>query len=143
MVKGFLIDTNVISELRKGDRADLGVRQWFAEAPPDDLYLSALTVGELRRGIELIRRRDPVSAQHLEAWLRRLLKTYEDHVLPVTREVAELWGGLSLDRPLPPIDGLLAATAMYHDMVLVTRNVQDVARAAVRVINPFHIPSNA
>ena len=136
-MSGFLIDTNVISELRKGGRADPGVRAWFADAPPDDLYLSVLVVGELRRGIELLRKRDPVSAQHLEAWLRRLLREYEDHVLPVTQEVAELWGGLSLDKPLPPIDGLLAATAMYYDMTLVTRNLQDVERAPVSVVNPF------
>jgi predicted nucleic acid-binding protein len=136
-VTGFLVDTNVVSELRKGDRANPGVREWFASAPADELYLSVLVVGELRRGIELIRKRDPASAQHLEAWLRRLLKEFADRVLPVTAEVAELWGGLSLDQPLPPIDGLIAATAMYHDMTLVTRNEHDVERAPVRVVNPF------
>jgi predicted nucleic acid-binding protein len=136
-VTGFLIDTNVVSELRKGDKANPGVRDWFAAAPAHDLYLSVLVVGELRRGIELIRKRDPVSAQHLEAWFRRILKEFADHVLPVTKEVAELWGGLSLDRPLPPIDGLIAATAMYHDMTLITRNKHDVERAPVRVLNPF------
>jgi toxin FitB len=136
-VTGFLIDTNVISELGKGDRANSGVREWFADAPADDLYLSVLVIGELRRGVELIRRRDPAAAQRLEAWLRRVLKEYSDHVLPVTEAVAELWGGLSLDQPLPPIDGLLAATAIYHDMTLVTRNEHDVERAPVRVLNPF------
>ncbi len=136
-MRGFLIDTNVISELRKGERANSGVREWFASAPSRELYLSVLVVGELRRGVELVRRRDPVSAQHLDAWLRRVLDEFSDHILPVSEAVAELWGGLSLEGPLPPIDGLLAATAMYHDLALVTRNEQDVARAKVRLINPF------
>ncbi len=135
----FLVDTNVISELRKGNRADPGVKQWFMDTESNNIYISVLVVGEMRRGIELIRRRDPISSQHLEAWLRRLLKEYGDHILPVTQEIAELWGGLSLEKPLPPIDGLLAATAMYHNMVLITRNLRDFERASIKVLNPFAI----
>jgi predicted nucleic acid-binding protein len=136
-VTSFLIDTNVISELRKGVKADAGVVRWFESVQSEQLYLSVLVVGELRRGIELIRRRDPLSAQHLEAWLMRVRREFMDHILPVTEEVTELWGGLSLDKPLPPIDGLLAATAMYYDLTFVTRNQADVNRTPVRILNPF------
>ena len=133
----FLIDTNVVSELRKGNRANPGVRDWFASVQSHQLYLSVLVVGELRRGIELIRRRDSISAQHLEAWLMRVRHEFSDRILPVTEEVAELWGELSLDKPLPPIDGLLAATAIYYDLILITRNETDVDRVPVRLLNPF------
>jgi predicted nucleic acid-binding protein len=136
-VTGFLLDTNVVSELRKGERADAGVLGWFESVGSDDLYLSVLVVGEIRRGIELIRRRDPSSAQSLEAWLSRLRRQFKERVLPVDDEVAQLWGTLGLERPLPPIDGLLAATALCHDLTLVTRNETDVSRAPIRVLNPF------
>jgi predicted nucleic acid-binding protein len=136
-MSGFLVDTNVISELRKGERANSGVLDWLAGVDSADLYLSVLVVGELRRGIEQIRCRDLRSAQHLEAWLMHLREEFADRILGVTEEIAELWGQLGLGAPLPPIDGLIAATAMYHDLTLVTRNLKDVQRAPVTVINPF------
>ncbi|MFO8073530.1 MAG: PIN domain-containing protein [Polyangia bacterium] len=89
------------------------------------------------RGIELIRRRDPASAQRLEAWLTRLRRDFHDRILPVDDEVAQAWGTLGLEQPLPPIDGLLAATALIHDLVLVTKNEADVSRAPIEVVNPF------
>lgn len=133
----FLLDTNVVSELRKGERADPGVLGWFEAVDSDELYLSVLVIGEIRRGIELIRRRDPSSAQSLEAWLARLRRQFAERILPVDDEVAQLWGTLGLEQPLPPIDGLLAATALCHGLVLVTRNEADVSRAPIRVLNPF------
>jgi predicted nucleic acid-binding protein len=132
----FLVDTNVVSELRKGDRADPGVLAWMG-TKGDDLFLSVLVIGELRRGVEQVRRRDPRSAGHLEAWLDELLIGYAGRILPVSLDVAEVWGRLGVPDPVPPIDGLLAATALVHDLTLVTRNVADVAVTGVALLNPF------
>jgi len=136
-VRGYLVDTNIISELRKGPRCAPSVRAWFDGTSSDELFLSVLVTGEIRRGIELIRRRDPESAQHLDAWLARLRRHYDDRILPITEDITELWGQYGLERPLPPIDGLLAATAQYHHLVVVTRNVSDFSDIAVDLLNPF------
>ncbi|MHC4392597.1 MAG: PIN domain-containing protein [Planctomycetota bacterium] len=133
----YLLDTNVISELRKGSRADSRVAAWFGEVPEDDLYLSVLVVGEIRRGVESVRRRDPEGGQALDVWLAKLCAVYEQRILPITRPVAEVWGLLNVPDPLPAIDGLLAATALVNDLVLVTRNVKDVAPSGVSCLDPF------
>lgn len=133
----WLVDTNVVSELRKGPRTDANVRAWFESVDADDLYTSVLVVGELRRGVESIRRRDPTAALALEQWLARLLASFADRIIPIDTAVAERWGALNVPDPLPAVDGLLAATALVHDMTLVTRNVRDVERSGVRVIDPF------
>jgi predicted nucleic acid-binding protein len=132
----WLVDTNVLSELRKGDRASSGVRAWFADAREDELFTSVLVLGELRRGIESIRRRDPTAAIALEQWLARLATTFTDHVLPIDTRVADRWGVLNVPDPIPTVDGLLAATALVHDLVLVTRNTRDVERTGVRLLDP-------
>lgn len=132
----FLVDTNVVSELRKRDRADPGVLAWMGTRG-HDLFLSVLVIGELQRGVEQVRRRDPRSAGHLEAWLDDLLIGYAGRILPVSLDVAEVWGRLGVPDPVPPIDGLLAATALVHDLTLVTRNVADVAVTGVALLNPF------
>jgi len=136
-LNGFLLDTNVVSELRKRQRCDAGVRRWFSEVAADELFLSVLVIGELRGGVERIRRRDSAAARALDAWLRRLEHAYQDHILPVTLEICDRWGRLGVEQPLSPIDGLLAATALQHDLAFVTRNVPDVARSGVDVLNPF------
>jgi len=133
----WLIDTNVVSELRKGDRANSGVRNWFAAVPERELFLSVLVLGEVRRGVELVRRRDVVAATALEQWLARLVETFADRLLPVDAAVAERWGVLNVPNPVPTVDGLLAATALVHDLTFVTRNVRDVRRTGVRTVNPF------
>jgi hypothetical protein len=136
---GFLIDTNVLSELRKKERANPGVQHWFASAAGESLYLSALVIGEVRNGIERLRRRDPVAADHLERWLAKVKTDMAGRILPVTTPIADRWGRLNAPDPLPVIDSLLAATALEHDLVLVTRNVDDVKRTGVRLLNPFTV----
>ena len=133
----YLIDTNVISELRKGARADLRVVDWFAGLAEDDLYLSVLTVGEIRKGIERIRLRDRRAAASLERWLHEVIDAHRDRILPIDQTVAEEWGRLNVPDPLPVVDGLLAATAAVHGLVLATRNVKNLLRTGVSLLNPF------
>ena len=133
----FLIDTNVISELRKRNRCDTNVARWYDACPPDEIYLSVLTIGEIRRGVESIRLRDPKAAMALDGWLQRVLAEHEDHILPVDYAAAEEWGRLCAPDPLPVINGLLAATAKVRGMTLVTRNIRDVERTGVLCLNPF------
>ncbi len=133
----YLVDTNVLSELRKGRRCDPKVLRWFAAVAEEDVFLSVLVVGEIRRGIERIRRRDARSARALDGWLRKLVAGHRERVLPVDETVAEEWGRLSVPDPMPVVDGLLAATARVHGLTLATRNVRDVARTGVSCVNPF------
>jgi toxin FitB len=133
----YLLDTNVVSEIRKGSRADKAVMKWFSEVDDEDLHLSVLVLGELRQGVERLRARDVVSAERIDRWLRRLAEGYEGRILLVDEPVAQVWGRLNVPDPLPAIDGLLAATAIVHDLTLVTRNTRDVARTGARLLNPF------
>lgn len=133
----WLIDTNIASELRRGPRANPGVVAWADRARHDPVYTSVLVIGELRRGVELRRMRDPMAATALEQWLRRLVESYADRILPVDRAVAERWATLGIPDRLPVADGLIAATALVHDLTLVTRNVRDMARTGVRILGPF------
>lgn len=135
----FLIDTNVISEVRKGTRCDPNVAAWYSSIKDFDLYLSALILGEIRKGIELARPRDPAKAEALQGWLDAVVEAFADRVIPVDRFVSDAWGRMSATRPIPVIDGLLAATAKVHDLTLVTRNDADVAGLGVRVLNPFKV----
>ena len=136
----FLLDTNVISEVRKGLRCDAGVSNWYAGVIERDLYLSTLVLGEIRRGVELSRRRrDYQQADRLEIWLQTVTGGFAERVLPVNAEVADTWGRLCAVRPIPVIDGLLAATALTFDLVLVTRNISDVQGLGAQLLNPFEI----
>ena len=135
----FLIDTNVISEVRKGTRCDPNVAAWYSSIKDFDLYLSALILGEIRKGIELARPRDPAKAEALQGWLDAVVEAFADRVIPVDRFVSDAWGRMSATRAIPVIDGLLAATAKVHDLTLVTRNDADVAGLGVRVLNPFKV----
>ena len=136
-MKGFLLDTNVLSELRKGVRADANVQRWFASVDENLIFLSVLVTGEIRRGIEAIRKRDPRAATALERWLGSLMQAHSDRVLPVDGATADEWGRLDARGSLPVVDGLLAATAQVHDLTFVTRNVKDVVGTGIDVLDPF------
>lgn len=133
----FLLDTNVVSELRKRERADPGLREWFTTVEHQDLALSVLVVGELRLGIFRLGRRDPQAAAHLGAWLARLERSYRGRLLAIDSAVVEAWARLNVSRPLPVIDSLQAATALVHGLTLVTRNVDDLAGVEVPLLDPF------
>lgn len=133
----YLLDTNVIAELRKGTRANAKVRAWFATLGPDAIFLSVLTIGEIRRGIENLRQRDLAAARALDSWVLRLVTEHDERILPVDLPIVEEWGRLGIPDPLPVIDGLLAATAKVHGLTLATRNVKDVGRTRIRLVNPF------
>ena len=133
----YLIDTNIVSELRKRDRVNAQLREWFDTVESHELFLSVVTVGELRRGIEVLGRRDPAAAAAIARWLRPLIEGLGDRVLAIDRPVAEEWGRLTASPGISPVDGLLAATARVHRLTLVTRNVKDVRHVDVHVVNPF------
>ena len=133
----FLLDTNVVSEIRKPER-DARVESWLDGVPSADLYLSVLVVGEIRQGVERLRlRRDAKQADVIDAWLATLTTQFAERVLPVTTAVAERWGALNASRPLPVVDGLLAATAIEHDLTLVTRDTRAVQGTGARVLDPW------
>lgn len=132
----YLLDTNVLSEARR-PRGDEGVKGWFSSVPAEDLYLSALVIGEVRRGVERLRRRDPDQANLYETWLDTVLRDYADRILPVDAEAAEEWGRLSVPDLVPVVDGLMAATAKVKGMTFVTRNTADVERTGAELLNPF------
>lgn len=137
MATGWLVDTNVISELRRRD-PDANVRAWFAQRPATELYLSVLTLGEIRKGVEALT--DLGRRTVLREWLERELPVFfADRLLPIDAGVAHQWGQLlaKAGRSLPAIDSLLAATALHHNLVLVTRNLKDFAGLPVQVLNPW------
>lgn len=133
----YLLDTNVISELRKGNRADSKVASWFSGLDEEEIYLSVLTIGEIRRGVESVRRRDADAARALDSWLARLSEAHHDRILPIDSAIADEWGRMNVPDPLPVVDGLLAATAKVTGLTLVTRNVSDVEGTGVDVLDPF------
>jgi len=136
----YLIDTNVLSEIRKKKKANAGVLAFFKAAIKNNesLFLSVITIGELRRGIELIRYRgDTKQANLLEKWIRVILNDYSDNILDIDEDVAQLWGKLRSPHHEHALDKQIAATAIIHDLVVVTRNEKDFIRTGVNVLNPF------
>ncbi len=136
----YLIDTDVIRELRKGLKASLKVRKFFSDADQNNnaLYLSVVTIGELRRGVELLRHRhDVTQAKRLETWLESLLREYEEYILDFSREESQVWGRLRVPHPENAIDKQIAATALTHGLKLVTRNTDHFAKLGLDVVNPF------
>lgn len=133
----FLLDTNVISEIRKRDRAHHNVARWVGRTPVKEIGTSVMVLAEIRRGIELKRRHDAKQAEALDRWFVQMRTRLADRVLPIDEPIAEMWAMLSVPNPLPLIDGLLAATAKVHGLMLVTRKAGDVVRTAVPVFDPF------
>jgi len=136
----YLIDTNVISEQRKQNRANPGVKIFFERLAADDeqAYISTITVGELRRGVELIRHRgDMAQATLLDTWLQAMLSLYSDNILDFTAEEAQVWGRLRVPHHENALDKQIAATALIYDLTLVTRNVSDFRDTGAKLLNPF------
>jgi predicted nucleic acid-binding protein len=138
----YLLDTNIISEVRKGARCDPQVASWFAKIADDDIYLSVLVLGEIRKGIERAKAANPRQAAQLEAWLVQLQESFADRILSVDQAVADEWGRMSARRSVSTVDALLAATARVHCLKLATRNVGDVTDLGADIFNPFAASTN-
>jgi toxin FitB len=133
----FLLDTNVVAEMRRS-APDRRVVTWFRDNADEAAYLSVMVIGEIRKGIERLRPRDAGRAAAIDSWLDQVVETYEQRLLPASVAVAQEWGRLlAVPQPPPPVDALMAATAKVHRLTLVTRNVKDVEGTGVAVINPF------
>lgn len=132
-----LVDTNVVSELKRGRNAAPAVTAWFAGVPAEQIFTSVLVLGEIRRGIELIARRDRTQAEMLERWYASMRQQLSARVLPVDEPVMMMWSRISVPDPLLAYDGLIAATALVHDMTVATRNTVDFRRVGVTAINPW------
>jgi toxin FitB len=135
----YLIDINIISEVRKGSACNPRVVAWYGSIDDESIYLSALVLGEIRKGIERARPKEPAKALALEKWLSTLSRSFAERILPVDRAVADEWGRMSAKRPVSTIDALLAATAKVHGMTLATRNISDVTDLGANVLNPFEV----
>lgn len=136
----YLVDTDVLSEARKGERANAGVRSFFQRAKEDDvpLFLSAITIGELRQGVETIRLRgDGLQAERLERWLERITIEYSESILALDAEIAQIWGRLRAPHPENPLDKQIAATALIYGLTVATRNTAHYSPTGVQLLNPF------
>jgi len=133
----FLLDTNVVSELTK-TRPNFKVIAWLGSVPSTDLFLSVITLGEIRKGIEKKRAASPGDAARLEAWLTTLVLRYRSRVLPFDQDSADQWGRLMALHPTVPVeDSKLAATALQHRLTFATRNVRHIAKTGVAFVDPF------
>ena len=131
-----LLDTNIVSELSRS-RRDPSLAAWWEQVDAGQLYISVLTLGELQHGIERLRHRDADRAERIARWADELRAEFENHILPIDVATAQLWGELSTDRSRPVVDTLIAATAIVHGMMLVTRNLRDMRGLPVELVNPF------
>lgn len=136
----YLLDTNIISERRKRDRANPGVTRFFRQIAEEEIitYLSVITIGELRRGVDIIQYRGEVTqAKSLETWLQIIIDRYAENILDFGREEAQIWGRLRVPHPKNALDKQIAATALVYDLTLVTRNIKDFTATGVSLLNPF------
>jgi predicted nucleic acid-binding protein len=134
---GYLLDTNILSELRKGERADKNVLVWAEQIHRDRQVISVLSFGEIEKGIRIIKRRDVDQAIVLTHWKNQLQQIFANETVPVCSRIAQKWGEISAQRSLPVIDGLLAATALVHHLTLATRNIRDFSGLDLKIVNPF------
>lgn len=132
----YLVDTNVVFEARRGAPEAVA---WLRSIDPLSVYLSVITLGEIMRGVALKRKSDPRAASHLTLWLQTLRSHHAGRVLPITDQIAVEWGKIAALRPRGEADGLIAATAIVHDLILVTRNVGDFADTSVPIVNPWNL----
>lgn len=133
----YLLDTNILSELRKGSRGSPRVLEWAQSTRSDRHYISVLSLAEIRRGIEILRRKAPDQCPAFERWLDHLREHYQNEILTVGEEIADRWGRMQAERSLPVLDGLIAATASVHGLTVATRNVADYQNSGVDLVNPF------
>jgi predicted nucleic acid-binding protein len=136
----YLVDTDVISNARRQSRANSGVRRFFQDAATQriPLFLSAITIGELRQGVERVRQRgDLAQATRLSRWLGTITSNYADAILPFDADIAQIWGRLRVPHAENPLDKQIAATAMMYGLTVVTRNVPHYEPTGVAVLNPF------
>jgi predicted nucleic acid-binding protein len=136
----YLINTNIISELRKGKAVDRGVIEFMSKATAGNrgCYLSVVTIGELQRGISMIQYRgDTNQANTLMDWLENIVTEYKHYILPIDQDVAKIWANLRVPHHENAIDKMIAATALLHSLTLVTRNTKDFERTGVSFVNPF------
>jgi toxin FitB len=133
----YLLDTSVISEVGKGTQSDANVAAWYDSILPENLCLSALVIGEIRAGVEKLRVRQAERAAAFERRLLLIVDLFADRIIGIDRRIAEQWGRLSAGRTRPAVDGLIAATALVHGMVVVTRNVRDFSDTGAEILNPF------
>ena len=133
----FLLDTNVLSEVQKGEQCEEVVKLWWDATDLKEVYLSVMVPGEIQRGIEKLSRKNPPRARLFESWLHLVMDEFQGRILKVDLETARIWGKMTSKRTLPLVDTLLAATAMAHDLILVTRNLKDIRDTGVRYLNPF------
>lgn len=131
----YLVDTNVVSEARRGSPQALA---WLRAVDPASVHLSTLTLGEIMRGIAVKQKSDPKAASHLTEWLRKIRHDHADRILGITAQISVEWGRIAAIRPRGDVDGLIAATAIVHDLILVTRNEWDFADTGASVINPWN-----
>jgi predicted nucleic acid-binding protein len=133
----YLLDTNVISEVRKGRNAHAAVRAWWSETNIEDIYTSVMVLGEIRQGVERLRIKDPRRAVEIENWLQSITASMGTRLLVVNQKIADIWGRMGKNRSLPLVDSILAATAVAHGLTLVTRNTKDILDTGVTHLNPF------
>ena len=133
----YLLDTNVISELRIAKKTHPSVQEWWSETDIQTVYISVLVLGEIRQGIERLRIKDPQRAGEIEHWMQLITRSLGARVLIVNQQIADIWGRMGIKRTLPLVDSVLAATALAHDLTLVTRNTKDIQDTGVRYLNPF------
>ena len=130
----YLVDTNIVSEARRGT---IEAVRWLRAVEPHTIYLSVITLGEVMRGVALKQKSDPRAAAHLAEWLQKLRLDHASRILPITDRVALEWGRIAALRPRGDADGLIAATAIAHDLIIVTRNEGDFADTPAAVLNPW------